>query len=251
MVAAETWTSTWTAIGVLAQAAILLFAAIFAGWQVREARSLRREQMRPYVIAYLRRHEIVESLLEIVVENIGARPAKNVHFDVSPAFVSTLDQPGKELVKDWTVFSEGVAQIAPGQRLTTIADSSLGRYADGSELPTTYKVVATYRNDHWREELVDESVIDMNSFRGMRFTSHRGIHDVSRQLESIAKSLDSWNESYGHGLRVFTMSLEELESKREEEWNHHFQTRSGTGMSAEPAERNGEDGRGDEPKVVA
>lgn len=68
------WTSAdWAGI----QALILVVAGGIALWQVTEARKLRLERSRPFVVLDL---EIHQTIAEFIIKNIGTTLARNVRF---------------------------------------------------------------------------------------------------------------------------------------------------------------------------
>ena len=77
----------WAAIGALgtvATAAVALVAARFAFAQVKEARRLREERSRPFVVVDVQPSSDWSNLLNLVVENVGATVAYDVAMTFDP-----------------------------------------------------------------------------------------------------------------------------------------------------------------------
>lgn len=72
----------WLQLGTLV---VLTAAALFAGWQVWEARNDRRQRQRPFVVVDFETAATI--FIELEVSNIGATPARDV--------VVTLDQEAR------------------------------------------------------------------------------------------------------------------------------------------------------------
>src|SRR5262245_41170113 len=102
---------------------IIAGGVIFAGLQVREARTSREEQSRPFVIAYF----TPTWLTYFVVENIGSTIARDVSLTFTPALESTLTDAD---VLDAPALSEGIPTLAPGQKLRFLFDTAPERMAN-------------------------------------------------------------------------------------------------------------------------
>lgn len=213
------WTAV-TAIAAVAQALILAIAAWFAWRQVKEAKALRGTQTRPYVIAYLRLHSESLSVVEMVVENIGATPAEDVHVEISPPFESSLDQGHPGRVSEWGLIAHGVAQIAPHQQLSTFADVLHSRFAK-EDLRREYTVTITYRDSLSKEEWIDTSRLDFNAFHMMHYTTTPTLRDLVDPVKKIASTLDHWSGRLGvPGIVVLTRDYQEAVDEVLERWGN-------------------------------
>jgi hypothetical protein len=77
-----TWTDIVQAIAVALQLGVLIVAALFAWRQVGEARKLREDQARPFVMVDF---DVRDHMIFLVVSNIGESVAKDVCFEVEPS----------------------------------------------------------------------------------------------------------------------------------------------------------------------
>lgn len=219
MFSADWWVAV-AAIAAVVQALILAVAAVVAWKQVSEARTLRKAQTRPYVIAYLRLHTESPSFVEIVVENIGATPAESVHVEVDPPFKSSLDQGVSDRVADWGLVAKGVAQIAPHQQLSTLADVLHSRFGN-DELPRKYDVTITYGDGLTHEKFTSSSVLDFDAFHGKHFISPKNLGDLVDPVKKIASVLDSWSGPPGApGAVVLTKDYQTARDEILERWNN-------------------------------
>lgn len=76
----------WTAVFQGVTAAIALVSVVFAFRQVLEARKLREEQAKPFVVVNFETSKVWEKGLLLVVENIGKTLARNVHLSSLPSW---------------------------------------------------------------------------------------------------------------------------------------------------------------------
>jgi hypothetical protein len=187
----------WTALGALITAGVALIAAAFALVQVREARRLREEQSRPFVIVDIQPSETTKHILNIVIENVGKTLAKNVRLTFAPKLQTTMsgyDIANTALIKD------GIATMPPGRRWEYLFDASNARF--GSTLPMRYDVTVHYDDHDEKHQRPLRYLIDLTPLFGMHFIQEKGQHDIAKSLEEISKAVRGW--SHQSGLRVWT-----------------------------------------------
>lgn len=208
------------ALGTVAQATILTAAAFFARKQVKEAQQLRSDQARPYVVVYVELSSVARTLVDLVVENTGRTAAKNVVIEFTPHLESTMASKGEDRVYGWVALKEGIPYLAPGQRMTHLLDNLLSRYAENCKLPRRYDVVIRYgddlhpkRNAH-TEEHCEKHVLDLDVWKGSHYVQQEGVHDISKSLGEIAKTIRGWTHTDG-GVTVYSADLEKHQDKRD------------------------------------
>jgi hypothetical protein len=163
---ATSWTGIYTLLtaGLLAVAVV---AALYAKgqWdsarqQIDEARKAELEARRPYVIVTVEPSEATRHLFDLVVRNIGRRPAESVSITLDPPPVRARETDGYKL-SDAKMLKEPVAMIAPGQEMRALYDSHIERNGR-DDLPTSHKVMLSYR-DSSGHEYTGTSIIDINA----------------------------------------------------------------------------------------
>jgi hypothetical protein len=128
--------SAWTGIYTLLTAglfAVAVVAALYAKrqWdsargQVEETRKAELESRRPYVIVTVEPSEVSRHLFDLVIRNIGQRPAEMVSISLDPPPVRARETDGHEL-SNAKMLKEPVAMIAPGQEMRAFYDSHIER----------------------------------------------------------------------------------------------------------------------------
>lgn len=181
--AAPSWADALTAIGTFLLAGFAVVAALLTAGQIKEARSLRREQARPYVVVYAEINPISGHLVDIVIANLGATGATDVRV--------TCDQPlersgrlGAEVH-----LPESLPFLAPGQHWRTFWDSAPDRKE--AELVERYEISTIY-TDSLGVEHTTASVLDWASVYGRTFIDEKTVHHAVKELEKIAKVLGTW-----------------------------------------------------------
>jgi hypothetical protein len=186
----------WIALASCAQVGVLGAAALYARGAVSEARRLRSVQTRPYVVVYVDTSRVARSLVDLVVENIGQTPARDVSVAFDPRLESSMrNAPGDDRVNDWVALSEGIPYLAPGQRMTHLLDSLISRYAADSKFPRRYRVTVEYSEVASRgttERHSENYDIDIGVWYGSHYTTEYGIHDVGKALMEMGKTMSHW-----------------------------------------------------------
>lgn len=214
------WTATdWAGLSFL----VLLGAAIVGFVQAREARKLREERARPFIVVDFQLWNII---IELKIKNIGATLARDVSFKFTPELESTFDnEPSHTPLREASVFRDGIPSLAPGKEIFVLFDRGPNRTERG--LPDAYKVEVSF-TDALGKRRTDEMVIDLGIYRGAGRIRRRELHDFYKPLEDLVKELKRWTV-LGSALHVMTPA----DVKRaDEEWEAAREARA----AAEAAE---------------
>jgi hypothetical protein len=125
-------------------------------------------------------------LFDLVIKNVGKRPAIEVSITLDPPPVRASEPAGFELAK-LKMLNEPVAMIAPGQELRTHYDSHIERH-NRDDLPSVHHVSLRYK-DTSRREYNETAVLDLDAMKGVLYTSVKTLHDVGKSLAEIQKIL--------------------------------------------------------------
>lgn len=195
--------TAWTAFYTVLTAGLLLVAiaaALYARDQVRVAQAARREATRPYVIVTAESSPIGWRVMDLVVRNIGHRPAYNVTVTLTPEPQRTSETPGAPIT-DVRWLKEVIPMLAPGQELRTYYDSMEERLNSKREdLPMSHDYTVEY--DEGAEPLKkgkkdhrDTGVVDLNAMGGAMQPDVYNIHHVATALRDIKKEFVSSNKT--------------------------------------------------------
>jgi hypothetical protein len=109
-------------VSILGAQLLVLTGAAFVAWrQVAEARRLREEQNRPFVVIDFERQETTKTIF-LTISNIGTSLARDVRFDITPALRAAMTLVPFSDIK---VLSDGISTLAPGKVIRTVFDSSV------------------------------------------------------------------------------------------------------------------------------
>lgn len=179
------WTEIVTAGLVAAQLAVLVVAALVAWSQAREARRLREDQSRPFVVLDV--DFMGSSLLFLFVKNIGTSLARDVRIAVDPPLTTSLDfdMGAIKMLGD-----DGIPTLAPGKELRTLFDMGFRRHEAG--LPLLYSVTITYTDDRGERKFSEATFLDIEQYTHMRFVDRKDIHNVYKAMEKMQRTFDKW-----------------------------------------------------------
>lgn len=203
----------WSAAAACLTAVVAVAAALFAFFQVREARTLRRDQARPFVVVDIQPSGSTRHILNLVVENIGSTMARDVTFEFEPPLTTTLANYD---LGSTTFIKVGLPMVPPGRRHEYLFDQTAERRDAG--LPMRFDVTVRYSDQRGNKEEPLRFPIDLTPYYGMRYTRQDGLHEVATSLKAIADTSRAWTRTNGGGVRVWTRS-EDAERQRERiEW---------------------------------
>jgi len=203
---------TWTdiaGVGLLGAQLLLLAVAAYVAWrQVREARDLREQQNRPFVVIDFERQENTRAIL-LTISNIGTSLARNVRFEFNPALGSTWSYVPFDELK---MFRDGIATLAPGKVIRTIFDISHQRWERREELPDVYEARIQYTDEQGKRPFDETMHLDLGIYWNLAQVDRRGIHDVHERLKDIRNEMKKWTVT-GGGL--LSMSPEDVSARNE------------------------------------
>jgi hypothetical protein len=204
---AVTWTDVAQVGLVAAQLLVLVAAAIFAWRQVKEARELREEQNRPFVVVDFD----VEGgyLVHLQVENMGTSLARDVQIDIDPPLESAIEIEIGKL----KMLNEGIATLAPGKRYRAFFDMSFRRNEERPDLPMNYTARVRYSDDRRKRSFDEVLNLDLDQYMHINTVTRHDLHDIHKQLEQLRKVLEKWTSGTGSGL--LALSLEESRAENE------------------------------------
>ena len=182
----ESWdAASWSAMAAWMNVGILLVAALFAWWQVREARKLRGDQARPFVVIDFE-PEPYSPFVDLVIENLGKTVARNVRFSFDRPLEASTKHQGS--LSDMPLLKDGISTFPPGKRISSFFDSWLDRKDEHAD---RYTVTINYEDDrHNRFE--ERHVLDLTIYKGLSQIRRKGLHDISKTLESIQSEVAKW-----------------------------------------------------------
>lgn len=186
--------TTWTGVYTLLTAGLLIVAVVAATYarrqweaareQAADARRAAVEAARPYVIVDVRPSAATPQLFDLVISNIGQRPALGVRVQIDPPPVRASERGSRMPLQDIKMLNEPIAMIAPQQELRTFWDNRVER--DGrKDLPLIHEATVTYGDTSAREYGPEVSVLDLDAFNGAMFVKVHSVHTIGKTLDKM------------------------------------------------------------------
>ena len=184
--------AAWATVG------IYVVIGLFAWWQVHEARKLREEQARPFVIVDFE----PGFLVYLTVENLGRTMARDVTIEFDQPLESTLRGPRE--IDESPLFREPIPALPPGKKIRVLFDQFNDRTE--AKLPLTYDVEVRYRGPTGNKPWKDTYRLDLGMYLGSALPP-KGIPELVTEVENIRKEISKWQGSSSlRGLLVHTVS---------------------------------------------
>jgi hypothetical protein len=176
------WISAWAAVGTLT---VLVVTAVYAIRQFGEAKELRRDQTRPYVVPSIGVEQ--QMMFMLFIENVGRTPAFNVVVDVDP-------QPQSE-IKDLeavSILRQPIPTMPPGHRFRAYWESSLTVFDEENPYkhPMKYKVTVNYSDSRGQKYGPEDYVLDFHVYEGQAI-GPKGVTELVKAVEELTKSIRS------------------------------------------------------------
>jgi hypothetical protein len=188
--------------------AVYIGLGIFAWIQVLQARRLREEQARPFVIVDFE----PGFLVYLTVANLGRTMARDVSIRFDKPLESTLSGPRE--IDESPLFREPIPTLPPGKKIRVLFDQYAARME--AKLPLTYDVTLRYKGPTGKKEWEHPYRLDLGMYLGSALPP-KGLPELVDEVEKIRKELEKWKEG-GRGLRVVTV---ERRRQQRREWRHH------------------------------
>jgi hypothetical protein len=194
---------------VAAQLGVLLLAAAVAGWQVLEARRLRLERNRPFVVVDFDLDLAKGYLIFFEVLNPGTSLACDVRIEIEPPLESSVDVDMGKL----KMLNEGITTLAPGKKLRTFFDMSFRRNEDEKDYPMNHLATVRYTDETGKRSFTEKYNLDLDQYMNMQFVTNHGVEDIYDEIKRTRTMMEKWGWSGGRGLVAMTPE----EGRRESE----------------------------------
>lgn len=144
---------------------------------------VRDEETAPYILVYF---EIPygDTLVYLVIKNIGKSPARDIHIECNPHIQSTLSHAER-----YSPITRGIPSLAPHQEIRTIFDVFIDRM--GANLPMTYTIKLMYKGGIGNRQRQDEQIADISMYNSRMFAKQKDFQDLVKATEKMSKAVTS------------------------------------------------------------
>jgi hypothetical protein len=146
---------------------------------VRQARRLREDQARPFVIVDFE----PGFLVYLTVENIGKTMARDVTITFDKKLESSLK--GRQEIDDSPLFREPIPALPPGKKIRVLLDSFENRLI--AKLPLAYEVTIKYRGTSRNARFNDLYKLDLGMYLGSALPDN-GLPELVTVMKVVPKT---------------------------------------------------------------
>lgn len=190
--------AAWTALAAWATVIVYIGLFFYARRQVGEARRLREEQARPFVVADF---EVGPPII-LTVENLGRTLARDVtiRFDERIETTGLLETSKPYDVNEVRLLREPLPVLPPGKKIRVLFDSQ-ARFT--SDLPLAFGVTVSYRGPLGQKYPADRYTLDLGMYAETLFPP-KGLPQLVQELAKVRDELGRWRSGL-RGLLVQTV----------------------------------------------
>jgi hypothetical protein len=196
-----------TAWAAWATVAVYVVLGIFAWIQVLQARRLREEQARPFVIVDFE----PGFLVYLTVENIGRTMARDVSIRFDKPLESTLSGPRE--IDESPLLRKPIPTLPPGRKIRVLFDQYAARLE--AKLPLTYDVTLHYKGPFGKKAWEHPYRLDLGIYLGSQ-EPPKGLPELVTEVENIRKELQKWRG----GTRGLLVQAIDRRRQQRREWRH-------------------------------
>jgi hypothetical protein len=197
-----------TAWAAWATVAVYVVLGVFAWIQVLQARRLREEQARPFVIVDFE----PGFLVYLTVENIGRTMARDVSIRFDKPLESTLSGPRE--IDESPLLRKPIPTLPPGRKIRVLFDQYAARLE--AKLPLTYDVTLRYKGPFGKKEWEHPYRLDLGIYLGSQ-EPPKGLPELVTEVQNIRKELQKWRD----GTRGLLVQAIDRRRQQRREWRHH------------------------------
>lgn len=165
-----------------------MFYVVLTGRMVRQMKETSDEESRPFVIPDI---DFENHIGYFEVKNIGKLPARDLLVSITPDLIGI---GGRNISQ--TLFSRPISFVPPSKVIKTVVDMGVEMSKDS--YPKRYEITLEYKWGN-KNTSTEKYVVDFSYRKGILYVNNKGLHDIAKSLEQLAKDFSSvvkWDGIY-------------------------------------------------------
>jgi hypothetical protein len=156
---------------------------------ITEMKDAREQENAPYIVVYF---DIPQNkhVIYLIIKNVG----KSIATDVKLTFTPSLSSNVFRGINDVPLIKDGISSLPPNYELRTFFDGVINRFGN-SAFPMTYTVEVSYTGGLVKDRKTNIQTLDLSMFYGLLQESEKGLNELVKALEDIAKHTDEINDT--------------------------------------------------------
>jgi len=156
---------------------------------VNEMKEARDQENAPYIVVYF---DIPQNkhLIYLVIKNVG----KSIATDIKLTFTPSLSSSVFTGINDVPLIKNGIPSLPPNYEIRTLFDGVINRFGNAT-FSMTYTVEVSYTGGLVKERRTSSQTLDLSMFYGLMQVNEKGLNELVKAVEDIAKHSDNINSN--------------------------------------------------------
>lgn len=155
-----------------------LVYAIITGRMLYETKRMRESHTEPYVFVNIQPLEKAQSILNLVIQNIGPGPAYELKFKVEPDIALKSGHNLSEV----NLMKQGFRYLAPNQKLECIIASAI---EEAKKKEKTIHYLTVYYKNKKKKNYEHTYILDFTEYFGMLYSQSDPYKSIVERLDAI------------------------------------------------------------------
>jgi hypothetical protein len=160
---------------------------------LQEMKQAREQEYAPYILVYCEVPIPYDTMIYLIVKNIGKSIAVDVKISFTPRLSSSVTYTNDFDINNITFLKEGIKSIPPGYVIRT----TLGRaveYFSHSDFPLKYEVEISYVDSINKIKINSSQTIDLFAIKQLNYTEKFDLNDLVTEVKSLTTEIKNLHE---------------------------------------------------------
>ncbi|AKB46950.1 hypothetical protein MSKOL_1173 [Methanosarcina sp. Kolksee] len=160
---------------------------------LKEMKEAREQENAPYIIVYCEVPIPYDTMIYLIVKNIGKSIAEDVKIKFTPDLSSSVEYTNDFNINDATFIKEGIKSMHPEYVIKTVLGNSVEYFKKG--LPLKYEVEISYVNSTTKREIKTSQIIDLYAIKQLNYTKKFDLNDLVIEVKNLAEEIKIYNDN--------------------------------------------------------
>lgn len=158
-----------------------------------EIKETREQENAPYIIVYCEVPIPYDTMIYLIVKNIGKSIAEDVKIKFIPELSSSVKYTNDFNINDTTFIKDGIKSMPPEYVIKTVLGNSVEYFENG--LPLKYEVEISYVNSITKNEIKTSQIIDLFAIKQLKYTKKFDLNDLVIEVKKLAQEIKESNNN--------------------------------------------------------
>jgi len=159
---------------------------------LQEMKETREQENAPYILVYCEVPIPYDTMIYLIVKNIGKSIAEDVKINFTPRLSSSVVYIDDFDINDITFLKEGIKSMPPGYVIKTVLGNSV-EYFNHTNFPLKYEVEISYVNSINKNKIDSSQTIDLFAIKQLNYTKKFDLNDLVIEVKALTKEIKTLN----------------------------------------------------------